>query len=233
MKQSIGNLLKNARETKGMTMSEVAFHLKTKTSVIEALEKEQFCLLAAPIYVRGFLRKYAELVGLSQNELIDAFNTYFLPEMQKKLNPSLSTQHFVKSKEVPIIQPAISPIVSEEKKISEQQEKEVFSKVSDASVSLPSQQNTHIPLSQKLASLSCKILKKISFNSFRLPSISFSFEKFFKVLSQNTPLIILLLLVALIGTFFFVKSLKLTQTEKSTWLAQPMPPYLDARSLQQ
>ncbi len=225
MNKSIGRQLKAAREAKQMTISEVAFHLKTKTSVVEALEKEEFHQLAAPIYVRGFLRKYAELVGLSPNELVDIFNRHFLPEMQKKLNPSISTKHTIKSKEVPIIQPAISPIIPPEKDI---EQGETF--LEDAQ---QEQQKASAITAKKNASLLNKIFQKISQPSFKLPEIKVPFERLTKLLYENLPVITLGLLIVVIAFFFFIKGLKVTQTERSTLLAHPPAPYLDSRQLSQ
>jgi hypothetical protein len=59
----LGQVLKAAREKRGTTLSEAAGKLRVDVAVLEALEGERFDELGAPVFVRGHLRHYAELLG--------------------------------------------------------------------------------------------------------------------------------------------------------------------------
>jgi cytoskeleton protein RodZ len=70
MEPGIGKLLASAREFKGLTTADVADKLKLTSRQIEALEAEEFDKLPAAVFVRGFIRNYARLVGLDAERLM-------------------------------------------------------------------------------------------------------------------------------------------------------------------
>jgi cytoskeleton protein RodZ len=65
----IGARLRAAREKKGLTILQSAEKLHMDARLLEALEGGDFVSLGAPVYVRGHLRRYAELVGESAADL--------------------------------------------------------------------------------------------------------------------------------------------------------------------
>jgi len=67
---NFGGRLKVARETKNLAQSDVAAKLKLTTRQVEALEQEDFSQLPSEIFVRGFVRNYARLVGIEPDSLI-------------------------------------------------------------------------------------------------------------------------------------------------------------------
>jgi transcriptional regulator with XRE-family HTH domain len=70
---ALGETLRNARVQKGLSPSEVAENTHMMVQVIEDLEREDFRRIAAPIYGRGFVRLYAELLELDPEPLIRDF----------------------------------------------------------------------------------------------------------------------------------------------------------------
>lgn len=70
---SFGETLRAARETKGMTCSEVAKKTRLLVQIVEEMEQEDFHRIAAPIYGRGFVRLYAQCVGLDPAPLVAEF----------------------------------------------------------------------------------------------------------------------------------------------------------------
>ncbi|HWT14964.1 MAG TPA: RodZ domain-containing protein [Patescibacteria group bacterium] len=60
----IGQRLRAAREVRGWSREDVAHRLHVPTTVVADIETERFDRLGAPIYVRGYLTKYAQLLGL-------------------------------------------------------------------------------------------------------------------------------------------------------------------------
>lgn len=65
----LGVRLRAARERAGLGLIQSAKKLHLDPKVIEALESEQFEFLGAPVYVRGHLRRYAEMLGENPMEL--------------------------------------------------------------------------------------------------------------------------------------------------------------------
>lgn len=68
----IGEILREGREARGLTVANVAQMLKLSTRQIEAMEAGRFDLLPGPAFVRGFLRNYARLLALEADPLVAA-----------------------------------------------------------------------------------------------------------------------------------------------------------------
>jgi cytoskeletal protein RodZ len=76
--EAIGEQLRAARSKLGYTPAAAAARLHIRTSFVEAMEREDWSVLGAPVYARGFLRNYAKLVGLDPQALLER-----LPEDQQ------------------------------------------------------------------------------------------------------------------------------------------------------
>lgn len=71
---SPGQRLRQAREARQLTRDAVALQMRIEPKVIEALERDDYAQLPAAVFVRGYLRAYAKLVGLVAEPLVDAFD---------------------------------------------------------------------------------------------------------------------------------------------------------------
>lgn len=71
-RMSPGKRLREARETKNLTREQVALQLHQEVSTIAALEEDDYARLPGRTYVLGYLRSYARLLQLPENEIIDA-----------------------------------------------------------------------------------------------------------------------------------------------------------------
>lgn len=70
MGASAGGELASAREELNLSVAEVARHLKLSPAQVEALEAGAYERLPGRVFVRGFLRNYAKLVGLDPEPLV-------------------------------------------------------------------------------------------------------------------------------------------------------------------
>jgi len=68
--ESIGQQLKAARERKGATPSQAAAATHLKVQHVEALERDDYSRLTVPTYAKGFLKIYAEFLGLDPAPLL-------------------------------------------------------------------------------------------------------------------------------------------------------------------
>ncbi len=73
----IGSSLREARERQGRNYSDLENKTKIRTRYLKALEEERFDLLPATAYVRGFIRVYADELGLEGQLYVDEFNSRF------------------------------------------------------------------------------------------------------------------------------------------------------------
>ncbi|WP_038046993.1 RodZ domain-containing protein [Thermus caliditerrae] len=66
----LGERLRRAREERGLSLREAAERLALKVQVLEALEGCRFAELPEPALARGYLRRYARLLGLDPEPLL-------------------------------------------------------------------------------------------------------------------------------------------------------------------
>jgi cytoskeletal protein RodZ len=73
----IGSSLREARLRQDLDFPELEERTKIRPKYLRALEDERFDILPAPTYVRGFLRSYAESLGLDGQPFVDEYNSRF------------------------------------------------------------------------------------------------------------------------------------------------------------
>jgi cytoskeletal protein RodZ len=88
----IGNSLREARLRQSLEFADVERVTKIRPKYLRALEDEQFETLPAQTYVKGFLRTYAEFLGLDGQLYVDEYNSrYVSREEDVPLRPRRST----------------------------------------------------------------------------------------------------------------------------------------------
>ena len=70
----LGEELRAAREARNLSLSEVSERIHIRSVYLQSLEEEDWSAIAAPVYVRGFLRTYARFLGLEPEEVVQRFN---------------------------------------------------------------------------------------------------------------------------------------------------------------
>ncbi len=73
----IGNSLREARLRQGLDLARAEDETKIRAKYLQALEDERFDVLPGETYVKGFLRTYAEHLGLDGQLYVDEFNSRF------------------------------------------------------------------------------------------------------------------------------------------------------------
>ncbi len=73
----IGNSLREARLRQGLDLARVEDDTKIRAKYLQGLEDERFEILPSETYVKGFLRTYAEYLGLDGQLYVDEFNSRF------------------------------------------------------------------------------------------------------------------------------------------------------------
>ena len=74
--KEIGEKLKEARESIGVSIEEVAEDLKLRPSQIENIESGNTDAFKDVFYLKYFIRDYAKYLGLDKEDLVDEFNEY-------------------------------------------------------------------------------------------------------------------------------------------------------------
>jgi hypothetical protein len=74
----IGSSLREARMRQGLDFNEMEFRTKVRAKYLRALEAEQFDQLPAHTYIKGFLRTYADALGMDGQLYVDEYNSRFV-----------------------------------------------------------------------------------------------------------------------------------------------------------
>lgn len=70
---SFGTWLRRQREMRDIDLREIADKTKISLRYLKAMEQDQFELLPAPVFARGFLREYSKYVGLNADEVVNYY----------------------------------------------------------------------------------------------------------------------------------------------------------------
>lgn len=71
--ESVGEFFRHVRETKGLTIDEVASKTRIRTDFLKALEEGNFAKLPDQVFAKGFVRTYARSLGLDEDDAMNRF----------------------------------------------------------------------------------------------------------------------------------------------------------------
>jgi hypothetical protein len=84
---AIGDSLREARTRRGLSPADVQKSLRIRERYLNALEEERWELLPGEAYIKGFLRQYAEFLGLDGNLYIEEYTSRFLHRDEEPFVP--------------------------------------------------------------------------------------------------------------------------------------------------
>ena len=83
----IGGSLREARLKRGLTPADVQKAIRIRDRYLQALEEERWELLPGDAYVKGFLRTYADYLGLDGSLYVEEYNSRFSHPDEQQLVP--------------------------------------------------------------------------------------------------------------------------------------------------
>lgn len=86
--ESLGEYLKRVREEKEVTLEEVARVTRIRRDFLSALERDDYQLFPAPVYMRGFLKTYAGFLGLNVNEALARLSSQLAARVTEEVGKS-------------------------------------------------------------------------------------------------------------------------------------------------
>ena len=86
---TLGDTLRMAREQLKMSQSDVADATRMKIHIIDAIERNDFSRIAVPLYGKGFVKLYAQCVGLDPEPLVRDY----LVRHARTVRPSLQSDY--------------------------------------------------------------------------------------------------------------------------------------------
>ena len=72
-KEPIGNCLRKVRQERNLTLEEISRITKISKRYLAAIENDDFDELPAPTFARGFIRAYANFVGIDSEEIVQKY----------------------------------------------------------------------------------------------------------------------------------------------------------------
>ncbi len=97
---SCGQELSKRRQKRDLSINDVAREIKIESSVIKKIESDEFHSIGAPVFVKGYLRQYSNLVGADDDLIIKKYN---------KLNPEHDTLPIVNDSATQISKFIVTP----------------------------------------------------------------------------------------------------------------------------
>ncbi|WP_050938044.1 cytoskeleton protein RodZ [Vibrio harveyi] len=111
-----GTILKNKRESLGMTQKHVADRLRLRVSVIEDIENNRFEEQQVTTFTRGYLRSYAKLVGLDEKIVLAALEqtseVHVKPQETEMQSFSRKTKHEKHNSRIMLLTWAIAIVIT-------------------------------------------------------------------------------------------------------------------------
>ena len=86
--ESLGHILKQAREAKGYSEDDVADALRLEKSVILRMEQDAYLAQEVSVFVRGYFRSYAKHVEVSTQQVDRYFLEKGLLDIPQKVSPA-------------------------------------------------------------------------------------------------------------------------------------------------
>lgn len=88
----VGRELRKAREAKGLSVTQAAEHQHLRSSIIDAIEEGRYGQIGSELFLKGYVRAYAEQLGLDASDLIARLDNELEPLRAKaveaqKTNP--------------------------------------------------------------------------------------------------------------------------------------------------
>ncbi len=75
-----GERLQSARIQQGLSLEDVSERMHLSPNILEAIEDNNFEEITAPIFVKGYLRAYARIVSLDEDDMIQQYMDYYSEE---------------------------------------------------------------------------------------------------------------------------------------------------------
>lgn len=87
-----GAQLRQAREGQGLTLEDVANKLFLSRQRLIEIENDDYSRIDSFIYIKGYLRSYAKLAGLGEDDILNSFNKMGLQEENMRANTDVILQ---------------------------------------------------------------------------------------------------------------------------------------------
>ncbi|MDF2635390.1 MAG: putative transcriptional regulator [Pelosinus sp.] len=71
--QTVGEILRSERERKGLSVKEIELATSIRTIYITAIEEGNYTIIPGEVYLKGFIRNYANFLDLDSQQIVDLY----------------------------------------------------------------------------------------------------------------------------------------------------------------
>lgn len=97
MIENFGLYLKHERELRGVALVDIAETTKIHLRYLEALENNDFDNMPGEVFVKGFIRSYAKVIGFDAEEMVNAYDESVGRDRKQELEKAQSIKKKVQS----------------------------------------------------------------------------------------------------------------------------------------
>ncbi|MBN2116703.1 MAG: DUF4115 domain-containing protein [Anaerolineales bacterium] len=120
MTQTIGQRLKAEREERRLTLEKVFEGTRIRVQYLQALEADDLSVMPSPVQARGYLRNYAEYLGLDVDQMLAELRaTRTQPAPTEVIGPADETSASPQQDQKPLETPPAPPAVEASKAVEE------------------------------------------------------------------------------------------------------------------
>ena len=85
--QTVGDILRAERERKGLTIKDVESAISIRALYLNAIEEGNYSIVPGEVYLKGFIRNYANYLGLNPQEVLEVYRQNKNPQANAAVPP--------------------------------------------------------------------------------------------------------------------------------------------------
>ncbi len=90
---SVGNILKNEREKKGLLLVDIEKQIKVREKYLKAIEEENWNYFSSKIYIIGILKNYSRILNLDNKKILAFFRRDYERKEEVKFKKRVSSKY--------------------------------------------------------------------------------------------------------------------------------------------
>lgn len=89
---TVGEILRSERELKGLSIKDIEKATSIRSLYLDAIENDNYSIIPGEVYVKGFIRNYANYLGLDANNIIDLYRQTKNPPVNENVKKDDKTE---------------------------------------------------------------------------------------------------------------------------------------------
>ncbi len=87
--ETLGELLRKERERKGLSLKDIENAVNIRVLYLNAIENGEYHIVPGEVYLKGFIRNYANYLGLNGAEIVDLYRKNQTPPPQQVVKETI------------------------------------------------------------------------------------------------------------------------------------------------